>query len=240
MILTTQTQVPRGEQSRVGCYCSRMRSAVGVAVLATLALAACSSSDESADTSQPLVLPSPATTSTTVAATTSTTSTIPETTVPPTTAADDPARLEAAGDAYIASWEAYHAAILDPTNPDLRAEIERTSTAETLELKISTVDSYAAANYVARLNPDVPAEVSLLTSVKLIPDETDFVDVVACEVNSEAFYEIGAAPDGSDALVRDEIVVLRVLVRMRLKEGQWKVESGEILSRKSGDVECLD
>lgn len=208
-------------------------------MLATLTLAACSSSDESADTSQPLVLPSPATTSTTVAATTSTTSTIPETTVPPTTAADDPARLEAAGDAYIASWEAYHAAILDPTNPDLRAEIERTNTEPALDFVISALDSFVASNYVARPNLDVPAQVSLLSDVLLVPGESDLVDVIACEINSEAYYEIGAAPDGSDALVRDEIFVVHQVVRIRLVDGQWKTQDGSVRERRSGDVGCL-
>lgn len=216
-----------------------MRSAVGVAVLATLTLAACSSSDESADTSQPLVLPSPATTSTTVAATTSTTSTIPETTVPPTTAADDPARLEAAGEAYIASWEAYHAAILDPTNPDLRAEIERTTTGVTLDKSISTLEGYAAASYVARPNPDVLAQVSLLTDVLLVPGETDLVDVVTCEINSEMYYQVGSAPDGGDSLIQDEVVVLRQLIRIALVDGEWKTRGGEVLSQRSGDVACL-
>jgi len=241
MMDAIQSPSQRAEQPRADCYCSRMRSAVTVAVFATLVLAACSGSDESAETSQPAATPPPSTISTTIpAATTSTTTTAPETTTSPTTAPDDPVRLKAAGDAYIASWEAYHAAILDPANPDLRAEVERTHTDPSLDLAISTLDSYAAADYVARPNPDVSAQASLLTDVLLVPGETDLVDVITCEINSEAYYEVGSAPDGGDALIRDEIVVLRQLIRIALVNGDWKMRGGEVLSRRSGDVECLD
>jgi len=239
MMDVIQSPCQRAEQPRAGCYCSLMRSAVTVAVFTTMVLAACSGSDESAETSQPMATPPPSTINTTIpATTTSTTTTIPETTNSPTTAPDDPVRLKAAGDAYIASWEAYHAAILDPANPDLRAAYKRTAIGPVLESGVGALDNYASSNFVARSNPDVPARVSLMSDVLVVPGETDLVDVVVCEINSESYFEVGSAPGGGDALIQDEIIVLRLLVRLRLIDGQWKVESGETLSRLSGDVEC--
>ncbi|RLE25024.1 MAG: hypothetical protein DRJ50_03720, partial [Actinobacteria bacterium] len=152
-----------------GCYSSAMRRMVAVLVLAALAAGACSGSDESAST-EPTVTSAP---STTVAEPTSTTdaatTTNVEITAAPSTTVDDEARLRAAEDAYIASWEAYHAAILDPSDPDLRAEVERTYTGGNLEGVVDTLDGYVAAGYVARLHPDVPARTVVLSAPMPIP-----------------------------------------------------------------------
>ena len=223
-----------------GCYSSAMRRSAAMLVLAALAVASCSGSDEAA-TTEPTATSAPATTVAEPTTTTdAVTTTVVETTAAPPTTVDDEARLRAAEQAYIAAWEAYHAAILDPSDPELRAEVERTFTGPNLEGSFAALDDYVAAGFVARRNPDMSAEVSILTSARPVPDEVDLVDLIACEVNSEAYYEIGSRPDGGDALVRDEIAALRLLVRIRLVDGLWKSESGETLSRNSGDVGCLD
>jgi hypothetical protein len=232
----------RGIRLVDGCYSSAMRRSAAVLVLAALAVAACSGSDEAA-TTDPTTTSVPATTA--AEPTTSTdaaTTTVVETTTTtaPTTTVDDEARLRAAEQAYIAAWEAYHAAILDPSDPELRAEVERTNTGLNLEAAISTLDGFVEENYVARAHLDQPAEVSVLTAAMPVPGELNLVDLIACEVNSESYFEVGSAPDGGDALVRDEVVVLRLLVRIRFVDGKWKTESGEILSRRTGDVGCLD
>jgi hypothetical protein len=54
--------------------------------------------------------------------------------------------------------------------------------------------------------------------------------LVACLVDSERFVEPGGAPDGTDALVTDEVTVRRVLVRLRLLDSQWKSDSGAMLA----------
>jgi hypothetical protein len=227
-------------QSPDGCYSSAMRRSAAVLVLAALAVAACSGSDDAATTS-PTATSAPATT---VAEPTTTpnsvTTTVVETTSAPPTTVDDEARLRAAEQAYIAAWEAYHAAILDPSDPDLRAEVERTYMGGNLEIAVTALDGFVEADYVARANPDVPASVVIVKSALFVPGETDRAELIACEVNSEAYFEAGSAPDGGDALVRDEAVVLQLLVRIKLTDGVWKSESGEVLSRLSGDVECLD
>jgi len=230
---------PREILVAADCYSSAMRRAVAVVVFASFAVAACSGSDESASTDPPVTeqttTAAEAVTTTEVA----TTSTV-ETTVAPTTTVDEEARLRAAEQAYIESWEAYHAAILDPSNPDLRAEVERTFTGPNLSASIEALDDYVDAAFVARPNPDVQAEVLVLTPALPVPGEDDLIDLIACEVNSEAYFEVGSRPDGGDSLIRDEVVVLRLLVRIRLVDGLWKSESGETLSRSSGDVGCLE
>lgn len=207
--------------------------------MTALVAGACSGSDEAATTDPPTTS-APSSTAvdpTTTAAEVATT--VVETTDAPTTTTDDEARLRAAEQAYIASWEAYHAAILDPSDPDLRAEVERTYTGGNLEVAIAALDEFVDANYVARVNPTVAAEVLLLTPAMFVPGETDLVDLIACEVNSEWYFEIGTRPDGGDALVRDEVVALRILVRIRWEDGEWKSESGEIVASGIGVDQCL-
>jgi hypothetical protein len=222
------------------CYSSAMRRSAVMLVLAALAVAACSGSNEAA-TTDPTTTSVPATTAAEPTTTTdAVTTTVVETTAAPPTTVDDESRLRAAEQAYIESWEAYHAAILDPSDPELRAEVERTNTGLNLEAAISTLDGFVEENYVARAHLDQPAEVSVLTAAMPVPGELNLVDLIACEVNSESYFEVGSAPDGGDALARDEVVVLRLLVRIRFVDGKWKTESGEILSRRTGDVGCLD
>jgi hypothetical protein len=223
-----------------GCYCCVMRKAVAVAVFAAFVVGACSGSDEAASTGPTVA--ELATTVTEPATTTEApaTSAVVETTIAPTTTVDDQARLRAAEQAYIAAWEAYHAAILDPSDPDLRAEVERLFAGPNLEGFVDGLDGFVEAGVIARPHPDVPADVSILAHAKEVPGESDLIDLVGCEVNSEWYVEVGTAPDGSDAIVRDEIFVYRVLTRMRLIEGQWRSESGETLSERVGNVPCMD
>jgi hypothetical protein len=217
-----------------------MRRSAAMLVLAALAVAACSGSNEAA-TTDPTTTSVPATTA--AEPTTSTdaaTTTVVETTAAPPTTVDDEARLRAAEQAYIESWEAYHAAILDPYDPELRAEVERTFTGPNLEGFLEGLDGFVESGVVARPNLDVQADVSIISEAKDVPGESDLVDLIGCEVNSEWYVEVGSAPDGSDAIVRDEIFVYRVLTRMRLIDGEWKSESGETLSERVGDVACMD
>jgi hypothetical protein len=214
-----------------------MRGALGVTACLAVLLAACSSADEPVATAPPATLVPTTAPSSTVAPTTVATTT-PPSTLPPTTALDDPARMRAAEAAYIAAWEAYHAAILDPANPELREAIRRTYTGANLEGVLETLDGFVASGIVARANAIVPSEVSIQSAAKPIPGEDDGADLIACERNSESYFEVRAAPNGEEALLRDEIVVLQVLVRIKYVAGRWRSESGETLSRLSGDVEC--
>jgi len=216
-----------------------MRKSVAVLVLAAFVAGSCSGSDEVASTDPPDPTMTSAPSTTLAAPTTTTATTISETTESPTTTVDDDeVRLRAAEQAYIASWEAYHAAILDPSDPELRAEVERLLTGPNLETANAALDEFVSANYVARPHPDRVSKALILETAQFVPGETDRVEMIVCEVNGESYFEVGSAPDGGDALVRDEVFVLEILVRMKWEDGQWRSESGERRSRLVGEVDC--
>lgn len=192
-----------------------------------VAAAACSGSEaiepSVSGTSPPTISAAPATTET-VAETTTTIAVT--TTVAPTTTIDEVAWLAGAEAAYLKAWETYHAAIADPGDPDLRKAVADIYTNSGREDVLEILDSYAAANYIARPSPDIPAETRILQGALQVPDEDNVVDLVACEINSELYFEEGSAPGGGDALVSDEVFVGALLVRMRFDGANWKLESG--------------
>jgi hypothetical protein len=73
---------------------------------------------------------------------------------------------------------------------------------------------------------------------QFLPDRSDFIELVNCEIDSEVFVEPGGAPDGSDALVSDDIVIRRGLTRLELVNGQWKSRSGEVLAELTSADDC--
>ena len=177
-------------------------------------------------------------TTTTEAATTTTDAPPVETTEAPSTTVDTEAQLAAAEQAYLDAFDAYIAAARDPANPDLRADIERLYTGPNLEFTISQLDSFVEQNWVAREGEE-PSRTIILLAPEFLPDRTDIAELVACEVDSEVFVEIGGAPDGSDSLVTDEVTVGRLLLRMTLVDGEWKSDSGETLAELSSAQDCV-
>lgn len=216
-----------------GIYDAAMlgRAAPIVAVCCLL-LAACGGSGGDASTTA-----SP--TTTTATTTTASTSTAPpvDTTEAPSTTVDTEAQLAAAEQAYLDAFDAYIAAARDPANPDLRAEIERLYTGPSLEFTLSQLDSFVDNNWVARPG-DEPSRTELLLSPQFLPERADVVELVACEINTERFVEVGGAPDGSDSLVNDEVVVRRELVRLELIDKQWRSRSGETLAELVSPEDC--
>jgi hypothetical protein len=207
------------------------QGAVTIAVVTCLLLAACSDSNSGADASTTTVAPA------TTAATTTTEPPAPSTEAPSTTV-DTEAQLAAAEQAYLDAFDAYIAAARDPANPDLRAEIEHLYTGPNLEFTISQLDGFVEQNWVARPG-DEPSRTVVLRTASFLPDLTTFVELVSCEVNGEIFVEVGGAPDGSDSLVTDEITVGRLVVRLQLVEGLWKVDSGETIAELASPEDCV-
>ncbi len=207
--------------------------AVTIVATACVVLAACggSSSDSDATTT------SPSTTTATVTTATTTNAAPVETTEAPSTTIDEAEQLAAAERAYLDAFDAYIAAARDPSNPDLRAEIERLYTGPNLEFTIDQLDGFVEQNWVARPGEE-PSRTIILLPPQFLPDRTDFVELVACEINTEVFVEPGAAPDGSDALVTDEVTVRRGLIRLRAIDGDWRTDSGETLADLTTPDEC--
>ena len=211
-----------------------MNRGLSIVVASCLLLAACGGSGSDGDASTTTAT-SP---STTAAAVTTTAEAPATTTEAPTTTIDANAQLAAAEQAYLDAFDAYIAAARDPANPDLRAEIERLYTGPNLEFTISQLDSFVEQNWVAR-PAEEPSRTIILATPQFVPGRTDFVELVACEVNSEIFVEVGGAPDGSDALVTDELTVGRLVVRLQRVDGQWKTDSGETVAELSSPDECV-
>ena len=207
------------------------QGAFAVVVASCVLLAACDGSSSDSDTST--------TTSATSAPTSVATTTEPPatSTEAPTTTIDTEAQLAAAEQAYLDAFDAYIAATRDPSNPDLRAEIERLYAGPSLETAISQLDGFVRQNWVAR-PAEEPSRATVLVSSQFLPDRTDIVELVACAINTERIVEVGAAPDGSDALVDDEVTVVRGLVRLELIDGQWKAQSGETLATLAAPEDC--
>ena len=221
---------------RQAVYDAAMNRGVVIVVASCLLLAACGGSDSDSETATTST--TAGSSPTTVADTTSTTTESPVGTTGVTnTTLDADAQLAAAEQAYLDAFDAYIAAARDPANPDLRANIEALYTGPNLEFTISQLDSFVEQNWVARPGEE-PSRTMILESPQFLPDRVDLVELVACEIDAEVFVELGAAPDGSDALVSDRIVVRRGLTRLELVDDQWKSRSGEVLAEIADPEDC--
>ena len=215
-------------------YDAAMRQgALAVVVASCVLLAACDGSSSDGDTST--------TTSATSAPTSVATTTEPPalSTDAPTTTIDSEAQLAAAEQAYLDAFDAYIAAARDPSNPALRAEIERLYTGPNLESTVSRLDRFVERGITSQEQPGNPSFAVVQEGPSFSESDDELVELIACEVDAERLVEIGAAPDGGDALVSDEVVVERILVRSRLIDGVWKSESGELLDELSSPDECM-
>ncbi len=214
------------------------RPAISIVVASCLLLASCSGSGSGSGSDGDASTTAASTTATTIATTTTEPPT--PTTEPPTTTIDTDAQLAAAEEAYLDAFDAYIAAARDPSNPDLRAEIERLYTGPSLEFTISQLDGFVREGWVARPgNEQEPSRAIILQDSSFFPDRPDIAELVSCEINSDVFVEPGAAPDGSDALVNDEMTVDRALIRLEYIDGLWRVRSGETLANLSAPEDCV-
>jgi len=208
------------------------QTAITIVVASCLLLAACSSSGSDSVASTTTTAAAPASTAVT------TTSELPATsTEAPTTTIDTEAQLAAAEQAYLDAFDAYIAASRDPSNPELHAEIDRLYTGPSLEFTISQLDGFVREGWAARPT-DEPSRTIVLLAPEFLPDRDDVVELVACELNTERFVEIGGAPDGTDALVSDEVTIRRALVRLERIGDQWRARSGETLAELATPEEC--
>jgi len=209
------------------------QTAIAIVVASCLLLAACNSSGSGSGSgaSTTIATPAPAP----VATTTEPPATSTEV---PTTTIDTEAQLAAAEQAYLDAFDAYIAAARDPSNPELRAEVERLYTGPNLESTVSRLDRFVQRGITSQEQPGSPSFAVVQEGPSFSESDDELIELIACEVDAERLVEIGAAPDGGDALVSDEVVVERILVRSRLIDGVWKSESGELLDELSSPDEC--
>jgi len=121
-----------------------------IVVTSCLLLAGCDSSGFDNDSST-TTIPAP-----TTAVSTTTEPPAPSTDAP-TTTIDTEAQLAAAAQAYLDAFDAYLAAASDPSNPDLRAEIERHYTGPNLESTVERLDRFVERGITSQEQPDNPS-----------------------------------------------------------------------------------
>ena len=207
--------------------------AATIAAVSCVLLAACGDSGSDSDATTTTAGPS-----TTVAENTTTVAAPVETTDAPSTTMSEEEQLAAAEQAYLDAFDAYIAAARDPSNPELRADIERLYTGPNLEFTIDQLDGFVEQNWIARPGEE-PSRTEILAGPQFLPDRTDSIELVSCEVNGEVFVELGGAPDGSDSLVTDELTVGRLIVRLQKVDGLWMSDSGETIAELTSPAECM-
>jgi hypothetical protein len=93
-------------------------------------------------------------------------------------------------------------------------------------------------NYALRQHPDVPASITIEVPATLVLEGADVAELQICEVDSWVVVEVRAGPNGSDAVVNDEIASYRSTILLRKVEDVWRVEGGSELARWEGFTEC--
>jgi hypothetical protein len=102
----------------------------------------------------------------------------------------------------------------------------------------ATLADYRAKNYAIRPNEDVPASVTVEGDPVFLGPNNEVAEVQICEVNSWILVEVGAGPNGTDAVVNPDVVAARSTVFMRNVDGAWLFEGGNEVGRWEGAAEC--
>ena len=217
-----------------------MRRTVGM-LLATIAFVACSGSDAA----PPPLDTEPATTSAPTSEAPGTVeptdppATEPEatTTDAPTTAVDDAAILAEAEAAYFEAWQVGTDTIRNPDDPDNDDRVRDYFAENNLELTLENMRLTEEGNFIAKENPDNPGFAQTYDDIEFTSDARDEVSLTVCEFYSDRLYERGAAPDGSDTLVRDNPVTKIIQVGLIFEDGQWKSATGAVAEEVRDEVE---
>jgi hypothetical protein len=218
--------------SRAGNVLASAVGALGVVAL----LAASCSSDEAA----------PATTVEATAAETTPPppatdppATDPATTIAPTTTLDPAATLAAEVEAdLLEAFRLLNIGLQDPTNDEKRAAALDRFVGANREFIMDRFEEFRANGYAIRQSPSIEPVISIEVSAQLVKPSTDLVRVQICDVDSWITVEVGAGPNGTDAVVDPTLTAYRTTFFMRLVDDVWKVEGGEQVGEWQGAETC--
>jgi len=212
------------------------RGSLLAAAMVTSLLAACSSGGDAS--------PETTTTTPTVTATTEaepTTTDAPTTTEAPTTTTIDAAQVLAA-EVEADLLEAFRLgreASQDPFNASKeQAALERRLGAIADGLQGSLAE-FRERNYAIRPNYITPASVVVESAPRFLGSDGEVAQVQICEVNSWILVEIGAGPNGTDAIVNPDVVASRATIFMRDVDGIWLFEGSSLIEEWEGVAECV-
>lgn len=223
------------------------RSAVAITSLLAMGVLASCDSDGTSTTSTSSTS-SAATTAglSTSTSTTSTTSTTPpttntSTTVAPSTSDVSQSTKQAVADAVKQSRVAYNYALTNYDAPDALDVLAQSFVRDSpsWNLTLQNMQTLRSKGWLARPNPDVADTSTVEGEVQLLdgPPATK-AQATVCTISAGVIYKPGAAPDGSDLIVNDEVVARRELVTMVLQDGAWKAEEGTNLGTWNGRSDC--
>jgi hypothetical protein len=97
---------------------------------------------------------------------------------------------------------------------------------------------YRENNLAIRENETIPAKIVVEVPARLIAPSDDVIEMQVCEVDSWILVEVGAGPDGTDAVVNPDMASYRAQIFMRNVDGVWKYEGGNDLESWPGMTSC--
>jgi hypothetical protein len=210
----------------------------------TLSANACSGDDNTTTSTAPTTSasvstsgdPPPTTTSTTVTTTPSATSS-----GAPTTVDQIAATKQAVSAAAVQSRQDYLYAVRNYDAADALDVLARTTAKDgpSWALGIKNMETLRTHGWRSRENPSVPSVLSVESDVQLLdgPPATK-AELTVCTIDSGVVYEPGAAPDGSDTIVNDEVTAIRDHITMVFDGGAWKLYQGTNVGSWSGATSC--
>src|SRR5690606_7031239 len=101
-------------------------------------------------------------------------------------------------------WSAFGEALFEPDNDDIVESARQLLAGPMLDLFDQRVAEFRAENLRAIANPDVPARFEI--DHESINIDGDTARMHVCDVDSIILVEIGGAPDGSDAIINEDVV----------------------------------
>ena len=181
--------------------------------------------------------PTAATTTEPAPATTSppTDTTLPDGVPPRVTFPDDPDK-QAVVDAFYAYDDALVAALRDPTNELLVAELLATvgePQASTIKAFITEV---AASGEESRPSSVQPGYAEVVAETVFAADGIGTLD--ACIVVSDILIVPGGSEDGSDLVLEDSVVSIFDTYSLALVDNRWRVTRAEGVGRFEGQIGC--
>lgn len=218
---------------------SRVASLMFALALVTGACSGGSDGESPATNADPVATDTVADTEPEATTTTVPTTTTTSTTVAPTTTLDEAALLAEAEAAYLEAFEVGKEVIRNPDNPDNDELLREHFTDGNLEKALENLRLTIEGNFVSERNSANPSFVEIIEPAEFLDESQTTAVMTVCEFNSDKLYEIGAAPDGTDALVRDDPVSFLFVTRMELIDGQWKSKTGgEADEIRSEEEQC--
>lgn len=211
----------------------RRLTKAGLPVLAVILLAAsCTGGDdETAITSAPTTPP------TTIPSTTPTTA---STTTAPTTTIDEIAAAEAAAaEAVLAESRAWLDCVADPQVCDPEETFLMYSGGRSADVLLAAFEDWKANGWASRPPLDPAHSSKEIIDTVVVDDPPSEVQVVVCTIDGSLLVDPGAAPDGSDVIINDDISsTLAALSVLLSDDGRWRVHDRQILSQREGAEGC--